>query len=70
MLSKAEAMKRAMKLPGPPAPGVCLVIRPVEVALAWIELHKLEPKKTPMGNPRWDGGVLVLNSTGKRVPVE
>lgn len=54
MLTKAEAMRRAAKLPGP-KPGVVMTIRPVEVALAWLELHGLTVVK-----PRWDMGVLVV----------
>lgn len=56
MLTKAEAMKRARKLPGPKR-GVVMKIRPVEVALAWLELHGLLEKK-----PRWDMGVLVVTA--------
>jgi hypothetical protein len=64
MLSKAEALEKARKLPGPPAPGVVLTIKRIEVALAWLELHGLA------GRPRWDGGVLVLNLAGSSKPVE
>lgn len=59
MLSKAEAMKRARKLDAP-KPGVVMTIRPVEVGLAWMELHGLVSARTLNGNPRWEMGVLVL----------
>lgn len=36
MISKAEAMKLARKLPGPPAPGVVLRGMRIEVACAWM----------------------------------
>ena len=61
-MDKAAAMKKARKLPGPPPPGVIMTIKPVEVALAWIELHGLDSAKTPRGNPRWHADVLVLKN--------
>lgn len=60
MLSKAKALERAKKLPGPPKPGVVLRGMPIEVAIAWMELHGLDPARNMAGRPRWELGVLVL----------
>ena len=61
MISKSKAMERARKLPGPPKPGV-VVLRgePIEVAIAWMELHGMDPARNAMGRPRWELGVLVV----------
>lgn len=70
MLSKAEAMKRARKLPGPPKPGVVLLRgEPIEVAIAWMELHGLDPARNALGRPRWEMGVLVLKRGVEPAPV-
>lgn len=60
MISKAEAMKQARKLPGPPKPGVVLRGMGIEVACAWMELHGLDPARNVQGGARWELGVLVL----------
>ena len=61
MISKSVAMERARKLPGPPKPGVVMLRgEPIEVAIAWMELHGLDPAKNGLGRPRWELGVLVL----------
>lgn len=65
MISKKEATKRAMKML--PPTGKVQVMR-IEVALAYMELHGLEPARTRLGNPLWDGGVLVLKPTPPPAP--
>lgn len=67
MLTKAEALRRARKL-GAPKPGVTMKISPIEVGLAWMELHGLGSAKTARGNPMWTGDVLVLRRGEKPVP--
>lgn len=58
MMSMADALKRARKLPSP-GDGAVVKAR-VEVALAYMKLHGLTKKM-------WDGNVLVL--TQARPPV-
>jgi hypothetical protein len=61
VISKAAAMERARKLPGPPKPGVVILRgEPIEVAIAWMELHGMDPAKNIAGRPRWEMGVLVV----------
>lgn len=60
MISKAEAMRQARKLPGPPKPGVVVRGMSIEVACAWMELHGLDPARNVRGGARWEMGVLVL----------
>lgn len=61
MLTKAEAMKRARRLPGPPVRDA-MRIKPIEVALAWMELHGYESAKTEQGNPIWVGDLLAVKA--------
>jgi len=67
MLSKAEAMEMARRLPGPPQR--LLRFRCFEVMVAWLELHDLDIALTPLGKARWESGALVVGKVKTPVPV-